>query len=163
MSIRWRPPMSALGSCRRAGELGEGLAWVAKLARRAERIALSLLLAGAVLFGGLAPAASASEEMCDDEPPVLVRTPAGNPVLVNNFLSAARSHREELRDAVVTGSAVAAGEGRSRVTITVFVEKDDGEDFDVKVRSVVKRFKLEATGEGKAGRAITVSFVVPLP
>lgn len=133
---------------------------------------LVALVAVAAVALPQAPLAYADVEVCGDDPPVLVRTPEGNPVLVNNFVTVPFANRGALRKVEVTGTAERGDHpGTSRVTITVKVPRrghspkhaaDDG--FDVKVKSVVQRLdKLSAEAAGRDGAPITLQLVVPVP
>lgn len=118
-----------------------------------------------------APLAYADVEVCDSEPPVLVWTPAGNPVLVNNFLTVPFKNRGALHKANVSGVAERGSEpGTSRITITVWVpglgknKHETDSNFEVKVRSVVQRAeRYSAEAVGPAGTPIRVNLVVPIP
>ncbi|MCX6023439.1 MAG: hypothetical protein NTZ05_17255 [Chloroflexi bacterium] len=115
----------------------------------------------------LAGSAYADVEYCGDEPPVLVRTPAGNPVLVNNYLRVPFANRGALRLATVTGSAERGDRpGQSRIRLAIHVpgrgKHISEEDFEVAVKSVVQKYDVTKSEIGRSGSDIVVTLTVPV-
>lgn len=123
------------------------------------RLGTGSLAALAAVAVHAAPAA-AWFEWCDGDPPLMVTTPAGNHVNVNNFVLTG-SPDPSLRSGItVTGYGEAAGPGHTLIHVIVHVPA--GEGGNVEVVSSSGRFQVQANGSGEKGDDIAVELTVPV-
>lgn len=129
--------------------------------------AVVALVVGLLLLAPGAPPAAASDEWCESDPAVAIRTPAGAVVVVyvtNGALGA--EHRPALaRTRIDYAAAVAPGGAGTLVDLEVMVP-DDGGRFAT--RSVVSTGPLKtgavlATAEGRSGQPMRLWFVLAVP
>ncbi len=130
--------------------------------RQLRRLAMSAAMAAAIFLAPSVPLAGAEDDFCDSDPPILVRTPEGNPVLVNNFVSIPRRYKHAAHNMEITGSSERAGHGRSKITVKVTVPGERG-SFNYRLTSKVQRFEVSNQGSSSAGNAIILELFVPLP
>ena len=130
------------------------------------------VIAGILLLALLAPAAGASDQWCEDDPPVWLTTPQGNRLLVFVTLAApSREFRGELRRAEITYTAVARttpdGQPSTAFEIRVLVpDNADSGRFPTRGHVSSRPFKrgvLYSYSEGASGTAMQLPFVVSLP
>jgi hypothetical protein len=131
-------------------------------------VALAAVVVGLLLLAPGARPAAASDEWCESDPAVAVRTPAGAVVVVyvtNGALGA--EHRPALARAQIGYAAVAApGGAGTLVDMEVVVPDDGGARFPT--RSVVSTRPLKtgavlAAAEGWSGRPLRLRFQLGVP
>ena len=128
---------------------------------------LSTAVAGLGLSAVAAPAI-AGDEWCPADPAVVVRTPAGNMVVVHVTIWAlGAEHKAALRDAAIVTTATAASSAATDVEIQVTVP-DDAYATGFSTRAVASTHPWEAgtvlaTDEGKSGQAMKLRFRLDIP
>ncbi len=124
---------------------------------------LAVMSAFAFTMSTMVPTVSAGDDACDGDPPIMVRTPGGNPVLVNNFLNLPPRLRAHMREIDVSGRSERIDAKHSKIIVTLMVPTNRGHGLSIKVRSLVQKFNVSAEAEGTTGSPITVELIVPLP
>ena len=118
--------------------------------------------------GVLAPAVSAADEWCADDPAVVIRTPGGNTVVVHVVNEAlGTEHAAAVRKAAITTSTRRAGASATEVEIQVTVPNDaSAAGFSTRTSASTLpwgRGTLLATATGKSGRAMKLRFRLDVP
>ena len=96
---------------------------------------------------------------CDDEPPVTVVMPSGAHVTINNFLSYEVQDRHLVKQAVLYGTAVAAGDGQALVTI--YVKTPPGGHSAIHVTSRTQRFQQQTQNSAGWGSVTELQLLLP--
>ena len=116
----------------------------------------------------VAAPAMAGDEWCPADPAVVVRTPAGNTVVVHITIWAlGAEHAAALRDAAIVTSVTAASSSATDVEIQVTVP-DDAYATGFSTRVVASTHPWEAgtvlaTDAGKSGQAMKLRFRLDVP
>ena len=134
----------------------------------AARVALGVGLAGAA-GGRAAPSAEAADSWCDTDPPLVVRTPAGNRVTVYCLTGVSGElHAVQglLGNLTLAYTATAAGLNRTRVVVTATVPCGLGAAYPT--RLTVSALPLgvgtvHGRTTGTCGRSMAVAFFLDLP
>jgi hypothetical protein len=120
------------------------------------------------LLATAAPVAQAGDSWCDFDPPILVKTPGGNNVMVhvtNGALGA--QHLDALKDAEITYVATPAGLGATAVVVTVVVPNDSfGSGFATRSTASSGPYgagTIYASATGSAGTPMQLSFTLNVP
>jgi hypothetical protein len=121
------------------------------------RIAFASTLA-AVAALAAAPA-QAYNSWCDGEPPLTVVMPSGAHVTINNFLMYEVQDRHLVKQAVVYGTAVPAGDGYALVTI--YIKTPPGGHADIHVTSRTERFQQRAENSAAWGSVTALQLLLP--
>ncbi len=138
--------------------------------RRALPRCLLPVIASILLLALLAPAASAGDQWCEDDPPVWLTTPQGDRLLVFVTLAAPSDEfRGELRRAEITYTAAPLPDGQPGTAFEIQVLVPDNADsgrFPTRGHVSSRPFKkgvLYTSSEGTSGAAMHLPFVVSLP
>ena len=128
---------------------------------------LSTAVAGLGVVAVAAPA-MAGDEWCPTDPAVVVRTPAGNTVVVHvTSWALGAEHAAALRDAAIVTTATAASSSATDVEIQVTVP-NDAYATGFSTRAVASTLPWEAgtvlaTDGGKSGQAMKLRFRLDVP
>jgi hypothetical protein len=95
--------------------------------------AVASALAGATLLAG-ATTVAADETWCDVDPPVLIRTPGGNNVVVFVADGGADAYRDWLKRPQITYTVTRAPGRRTQVDLGVVIPAADGVAFPMRSR-----------------------------
>jgi hypothetical protein len=131
------------------------------------RVLLSALVAGLLLLFGTVGAVWAEETWCDTDPAVVIRTPAGNTVVVFVTDAGPIEHRTDLLHAAVdVDTQSVAGGAATQVRLTVTIPSSDGGQYAVhsEVWTAASRGgTLLSSADGLAGAALTHRFRLDIP
>ncbi len=116
------------------------------------------VIAAALSFAGVAPA-SAMVLWCESDPPILLVTPAGTYITVNNQIYVSRYDMQLATHFPASATAVSDGHGGS--LITVHVQVTSGVSF-AHVVSSANRFQVSSPGDGIGGTVVTTYLDVPI-
>lgn len=123
----------------------------------------TMLLAGAMCVGlaMLAPVSvSANVVWCAGDPPVLLVTPGGKNVMVNNYLYVAPMYKHLVSQVTAGGTAVSDGAGGSLLVINVHVPRGM---LNLTVISAQQKYQVKVSGNGSDGQIIQLTLDVPIP
>lgn len=113
----------------------------------------------AVAFVVAAPGtASANLVWCAGDPPVQLKTPGGQYLVVNNYLYISPIYRHQAQLVTADGYAVPDGKGGSLLTIHVHVPPGLAHLYVV---SAQQRYQVTSSGDGEGGSDITMTLDVP--
>jgi len=132
----------------------------------AQRLVFSVLLTLLLTAGGSTSRALASDQWCDDDPPVVLHTPGG--ALVTVYVTDSvlgLSHLPAVQLARITADVSPAG-GGTRVHVQVLVPGDAFDPFFA-TRSTVSTGPfatgtIYATASGFSGQPMAMTFTLPL-
>ena len=132
----------------------------------AQRLVFSLLLTFLLTLGGTPSRARASDQWCDDDPPVVLHTPGG--ALVTVYVTdggLGLPHLPAVQLAHITADVSPAGSG-TRVHVQVLVP-GDAFDPSFATRSTVSTGPfatgaIYATASGVSGHTMAMTFTIPL-
>lgn len=132
------------------------------------RFAVATMLALAPTLGLAATAGAASDEWCDIDPLVVIKTPKGNLVAVYNTNGAkGLEHQATLPLTKVSYSVQPADVGKTLVKMDVTVPNDlFGWGFATRTKistGPMGTLEVLATAEGTSGRAMKLQFTLDTP
>jgi hypothetical protein len=133
------------------------------------RAVLTAMVMALFLMGTAAPAALASDDWCDTDPLVVIKTPAGNLVPVFNTVGAkGLQHQPAILLARVSYTTQRGGDGRSTVVNLNVTVPDDliGSGFPTRAKistGPMGTLKVLATATGTSGKAMPMQFTLDVP
>lgn len=122
-----------------------------------KRFVVGTLASGLMLVAGQATA-SANVVWCLSDPPIVVVTPGGHNITVNNMVYLPPVHRHVSRQIMDDASAAPDGHGGTLVTVHVRIPAGVSQAHVV---SSEYRYRVSTEGGGEGGEVVTLYLDVP--